>query len=422
MIHIDRKGKRILLFSILLLVLISMHNTYSFPGWAKYDISNSPLKRCYSLAIDDHGVKWISDRYTIYSFDGKAWTQYTDKVLPGTCINVITVGRNNTVWAGFGCPPDDSITNEGLFRFVDSKWEKVTVGNSGYVRESNAVYSMANDRKGNLWIAAVSQLVCYNGVNWLTLPEKVSLWGSNPLVVDKNNNKWIGTGNTKARFYNDTIWDSVAIGGGQGIGGMVLAVDSTNAVWFSAQGVWKRTSGQWVFFDSTKTQLLSAAITVAGVDKMNRKWIGSKIGRIALYNDTTWHLFDSTNSPLQANDRITAIAFDGDGSAWIGSSTGLYHYENPSSLIKNGVKKSILSEPGCKTGLLNSSGGKFFFTVSSHNTQSNITIDFFTIDGCKLKTIKAQYNSQGEHIIGWDGRSDSGKDIRGSKIVYRITQ
>lgn len=56
------------------------------------------------------------------------------------------------------------------------------------------------------------------------------------------------------------------------------------------------------------------------IDSIGRKWFCTQYG-IAVYNDTTWTVYNSANSGL-TNNSVRHLVFDNQGTAWISTQSG----------------------------------------------------------------------------------------------------
>jgi ligand-binding sensor domain-containing protein len=404
-------------------ILISIQNADSSP-WAKYDSLNSPLKSGAEIAIDKKGNKWINGGFYVFKFDGTTWTRFsheTDSVIPVSCLNILLSDKNDNVWLGCACPNDDSIYREGLFRFDNNKWEKTAIGNP-QDKSMNAVYFMTFDHKNEPWIIGDYRIVYHSADAWETFPGKKASFEL--IAIDRRDIKWINLYPERIITFNDTTIDTVNIGGQNGKG-EILAIDSNDAKWIaSATGIWKYSQSQWTFFDSTVIKLPSMGHLICAVDGKNRKWFGSDNGRFACFNDTGWVLFDSTNSLLKSNEHINSIAFDGDGSVWIGTRTGLLVYKETALPVKTGKKNTDNRPKGMKSRkfLFNGKSSIFQAEMSRQARGDKTTIRIFSINGTLIKSITSRKNSSEDYLKRWDGKDCRGLSVRRGVYFYSLSE
>lgn len=102
-----------------------------------------------------------------------------------------------------------------MIRFNGTDWTTYNTSNSGL--PNNCVSSIVIDRQNNKWIGSSNAnlqagLVKYDGSNWIFYNTSNSGLPHNSvfsIVIDKFNNKWIATGNGLAVFNEEGIISSV---------------------------------------------------------------------------------------------------------------------------------------------------------------------------------------------------------------------
>jgi len=73
----------------------------------------------------------------------------------------------------------------------------------------------------------------------------------------------------------------------------------------------------WTTFNTNNSELISNEVTAIAFDPENRAWLGTP-GGISIFDGKKWIAYSPSNSGLVAN-AISSIAFDRQGRAWIGS-------------------------------------------------------------------------------------------------------
>jgi ligand-binding sensor domain-containing protein len=133
---------------------------------------------------DKEGNLWFgTSGEGVYRYDGKLFTQFTIKDgLNSNSVYCILQDKNGNVWLG---------TSEGLCRYNGETIISVPIhgnfmppieNNDYYTATSkkNTVWSMLNDKKGNIWIGTGDGVYCYDG-------KKFSYFLDNPNVINKDN-------------------------------------------------------------------------------------------------------------------------------------------------------------------------------------------------------------------------------------------
>jgi hypothetical protein len=114
------------------------------------------------------------------------------------------------------------------------------------------------------------------------------------IVIDLNNNKWIGTLNNGLIRYDEI---------------------------------------NFVNYLSSNSSIPSNNVLCLAVDIQNRIWVGTNQG-IGIFDGTNWTVYNNTNTPLTSNI-INTIKFDNIGNAWIGTSGNLVKFDGGSWTIFN---------------------------------------------------------------------------------------
>lgn len=265
----------------------------SYPGglakfdgtnWYVYNHNNSPLstRTVNSIAFDSLGRKWIATDSGLIKYDGINWSIYTKDNSPlreNTIWNV-SVERDTIIWlCGY---------QTGFYRFDGINWTNYHRYNSPLL--SDQANLVVIDNNGLKWFGSdYSPLFSYDGTSWQIYGKFPFAPGpggfSNPdirsFIIDKNNFKWITGrgywGEGKPRYFAiakfiDTIWtiyDSTIIGFQPYTNYFGIAIDSNNIKWFT----------DW------KNGLIS-------------------------FNDTTFYLFNQTNSPIKFSYSIIVDKFN----------------------------------------------------------------------------------------------------------------
>ncbi len=180
-----------------------------------------------AVAKDNAGNIWCGTRIGLYKYNGSSWTTYTKENtsggLCGNYVRSIAVDASGNVW--FGCEDKDPVTGYfiggGLSKFNGSTWTSYTPSNSnlktGYI-------SAIAFRNNDVWVGTgfcgqVSDnkgLYKFDGTTWTSYVNDNNTFPGtcvNDLVVDKNNNLWIGSswGLTKVDFNPTAVEDKEEI-------------------------------------------------------------------------------------------------------------------------------------------------------------------------------------------------------------------
>ena len=136
------------------------------------------------------------------------------------------------------------------------------------------------------------------------------------VVVDNQNNKWIGTGDAGLLKFDGKKFTSYKNAGVfHNLHVSDILIDSKNRIWVgTVQGLNMLEGDVWQSFDSN---LPSLNVTALAEDKTGNIWIGTDNGLLE-YNNSTFKLYNKENSGI-LDDNITAIAVSPINEIWVGT-------------------------------------------------------------------------------------------------------
>ena len=147
------------------------------------------------------------------------------------------------------------------------------------------------------------------------------------IIIDSNNNKWIGTANGLARL-NDENWQ-IYNTQNSGIPSdyiSALAEDNSGNIWIGTGGYYIEVAAglavfdgtDWTTYNSSNSDLPVNAILCLKNDPGGAMWIGTDGGGLVKIEGSNWKIINTTNSQLPTN-RVSALDFDHDGNLWVGT-------------------------------------------------------------------------------------------------------
>lgn len=315
------------------------------------------------------------------------WVVYntTNSNIPDNTVKCIAIDNHGNKWLG---------TEKGLAKFDGNTWTTYDTLNSDL--PCNNITSLAIDRDGNKWIGTYQYDSTYNIKAALAKFD-----GSNWTVYDTSNSK----------LRNRAIKE--------------IAIDSSGHKWFGyTYGLLKLEDTSWTVYNTSNTPLLADGVLEITVDKDGKKWISvgnygwfsTRHGALAIYDDTTWIVYDYQN-PQLGTRFVNSIASDDDGNQWMGGygfakfdDTGWTRYDT----INSEVLSVALGDFNNKwLGLYNSVGpamAKFdginwsFFDKSNSGLPSNsiyqITVDKYNNKWLATSGGLVAYNENGVFVKG----------------------
>jgi ligand-binding sensor domain-containing protein len=163
--------------------------------------SDYPGKSITALDIDNFGNKWLGTDGKILKYNDSTFIEYKIPNDPRfhhlSYPSFLLINNKNELWINLkqpeGCFPEE--IESILYKFDGKEWKSFTKDNSSFPSDYG-IRSMILDNLDNLFIGYKDGLLKFDGKNWITYNTKNSgLLNNkvNTIVVDKYNNKWIGT-------------------------------------------------------------------------------------------------------------------------------------------------------------------------------------------------------------------------------------
>jgi hypothetical protein len=281
---------------ILICFLVVTISAYSQIGWLNYNSQNSPLveNRIGSIAFDKNNNLWVAYAGAggtgngVSKFNGTEWSHYTssNSGLPNNDVRGIAGDNDGNVW--FSC------YNAGIAKFNGSSWTVYNKSNSGIV--GNRAGEIVIDSNNNLWISAYFDGISkFDGTNWTSYNYTNSPFSSttnciNTLIVDQDNNVWVGLGCS----------DGLA------------KLDTHN-------NTWKK-------YTVANSELAHHSVSALQEDNEGRIWIGYASGKnvVSRFDGTTWERYSPFNG-ISGGVSYDGFAKDIQGNIWMGG-YGLYKF------------------------------------------------------------------------------------------------
>ena len=291
------------------------------------DLLNEAILSFYR---NSKGNIWIGARSGLFSYENNKFKSLKNKYGIKGFINSFLLDKNENLWIA---------SSNGLYRIKNEKTEHFSK-NDGLT--DNSIYSLLEDKEGNLWVGTrgggLNQF--YDGV-FTTFTSKHGLTGDQVTTIYQNNNDefWFGTvldGISKFKenkfysFNNDELLPDKHIGS--------ILFDSKNNLWIGT------TNGLVLIKDNelkstiytNNNELSNNYITVIFEDYNNNIWIGTDNGLLS-FNNNKFTIVDQ-NKDISLK-KITGITEDKKRNIWISTyGQGLFRYKNGDFTVFDQIK------------------------------------------------------------------------------------
>ncbi|MBN1634335.1 MAG: T9SS type A sorting domain-containing protein [Ignavibacteria bacterium] len=251
------------------------------------------------------------------------WINYNpnNSGLPGWIVMEMVIDSTNAKWIA---------TNNGLARFGNNVWTVWDTNNSPI--PNNFIQSIVKDKENKIWIATRNKgILKFDGINWTFYYYTnfgYPLLAINRLRIDNNNTLWACSQTLGLlKFYSSlNKWIRYYTGNSGLPDNSVTDVKfEENIKWIGTVmgGIARFDDSSWTVYNTNNTPLISNFIEGVGIDNYNNKWFCTRFGGVAKFNtfQNQWTLYTSTNSGLPWNNTST-VFFDENNVKWIGIQDG----------------------------------------------------------------------------------------------------
>ena len=278
-----------------------------------------PNSHVLALFEDRDGSLWIGTAGGAARWDGRAFTNYTTaNGLIDNAVTAIVRDRTGVLWFG---------TQGGVSRWDGNRFENFTTADGlGY----NHILCAFVTADGTLWFGTPNGASHWDGHHF----ENVTTADGLPdnyiaaITADDAGNTWIGTGNGLSRWDGHSFKNFTKADGVPGPKVTALSPAANGALWVGQDMVglthW---NGKTFFNYAPAVGLLGASFVESmATDSAGVLWLGHK-SSISLFDGAAWSSFEPDDGFADARTtRTPAFVLARDGSMWIGTSGGLFHY------------------------------------------------------------------------------------------------
>ncbi len=293
--------------------------------------------------LDSDGVLWFgSNGGGVYRYDGTAFVHFTEEDgLSSNQVFAITEGKNGMLWLG---------TQNGLCQYDGTTFTHVPIpfsDTSGVwldkvypILSPNAVHSLIQDRKGNLWIGTgCAGAYRYDGQSFTSFQSKIGRKQEDSLyhnwvpsiTEDSQGNIWFAsmTHGGASKYDGETFTHFLIEDGLTDDMVRVVYEDRSGNIWFGFNG--NRESGLTYYDGESMTSfyekdgLCSKSIRSIFEDNTGNLWLGGDRGNLCIFDGTTFSEFTSSKGQRFAG--VLVLTQDAQGNIWFGGRHGLWKFD-----------------------------------------------------------------------------------------------
>ncbi len=268
----------------------------------------------------------------VFRYDGKSFTNLTSKIGPRRYWNVLE-DRRGYLWF--------ATTDSGVYQYNGKSFRHFTTreGLAG-----NGVFSIYEDRAGNIWFGTGEGASRYDGKSFRNLTTKDGLSNNSihTILEDRTGKLWFGTGGD-ACVYDGKTFTVIRNKEGKAFYNVWSIIeDRKGNIWFGASIIEDRkgdrlfvSNGLWRYDGNTFTKVTKRGASAVMEDKKGNIWTTGSlnpngVGDWTLYRYDQRSLYDKTPAVteiMSIKRMLCGILEANDGSIWFGSMNGVYRYD-----------------------------------------------------------------------------------------------
>lgn len=389
-----------------------------------------------AIYVGNNGEYWINSQnesfqsYLNTYYEG-IWNSYDSSNSPfnkSISISDITQSKDGKLLFGTG--------NNGLYIKNGEIWDSLNSNNSPL--PDNFIFRVMVDHLNRYWLGIPNYgFVVYDNSNWIFYNDNSAFAGIgdfNFIKSDSANTIWIGTDYFGLYSFDGNNWTREIKGmlGGGGESNVItdLAVDLQNRKWCTINligGGWKigysEDDSTWHYYDSTEIGLPVKMLSYNGlvIDKSNIKYFGTTDG-LLIFNDTTWSLLNTSNSPIPGNWFRKGISDSKNNKIYIlesfnqpGQDYGLIFY-NQDSVVITSIEDEVKSVSGFSLSQNYPNPFNPVTRIEFFLTEpGDISLTVYDMLGKEIEVLVSGGYSAGRHRIEFDG-----KNLASGVYIYKF--
>jgi len=282
-----------------------------------------------SMTEDGAGRVWIGTRRGLNRWDGERLLAFTTRDgLPDNSVLSVHAAHSGTIWI---------TTAGGMCRFSGGQLERYHIPTTELEQDQELIQAY-EDRRGNLWAFYPTYLINLREgkqrINYFP-GEKSAVTRIWSLCEDRMGRLWIGASGRGVFCFDRNRFQPVTLNEGRWPTDVrTICEDREGDLWLGIAGVGLvQLRPQTISMLAEHAGLPPGAATAAALDASGQICVGMDAGGV--YRSVGDH-FEAVQvgNPFLAQDLVSSLAPDRDGSLWIGTTgTGLYQVKDGRAVV-----------------------------------------------------------------------------------------
>ena len=285
--------------------------------------SEGPKSITRNIIQDKNGHFWMASWEGIIGFDGKTFTNYTNKdsLRRHHVFSVFEDSKYN-IWFG--------TIGAGLYKYDGKSFQNITTKDGLAYDKLGCTFEDSND---NIWFGTINGLSFYDGKGFknITTDEGLSNNDINSIIEDSNGHLWLGT-RGETCVYDGTIFTVLRNEEGKSFTNVrTIIIDKDGIIWMGGN------DGLWCYNGQSFVNYTKDFVGYIYEDKKGNIWTGSvMLGA----RDWTLTKYATANAPIVEKreaiimkkevGQIFGIMEDKNGNIWYGHERGVCRYDGKS--------------------------------------------------------------------------------------------
>jgi ligand-binding sensor domain-containing protein len=208
------------------------------------------------------------------------------------------------------------------------------------------------DDSGNKWLVTTVigpyTLTKYNGIQWLIYDHNsTGIFFSSimSIAAENQNTLWfpvVGLGIVRLKNGVFSVFDYPNIPLPLYNYVFEVDIDPNGVKWFATEhGLLSYNDSTWVLYNQSNSGLPTNRIFNISIDAQGNKWIGTDSGFVK-YDDSVWVVYDLSNSFWNPGNTFLSMATDPSGVKWFATYDGLFRYDDTTWTVYNETNTPLI--------------------------------------------------------------------------------